>query len=232
MVGAAEAIMSDARSAILGTIRRSLRRDAIPPERAAALEARLGNPTPNLIPARAKGDARKVIELFVEMTAYAQATLTRVKDAKAVPAAVAEYLAGQNLPASFVMAPDPELDAIPWSERPTLSIRRGRTEGDDQVSVTGAFAAIAETGTLMLTSGPDHPSTLNFLPETHIVVLKAGKIVGPYEEAWNRLRAARDGTLPRTVNFVTGPSRSGDIEQRLLMGAHGPRRLHVVLIDD
>jgi len=130
------------------------------------------------------------------------------------------------------MAPDPELDTIPWSERPTLSIRRGKSEGADQVSVTGAFAAVAETGTLMMTSGPDHPSTLNFLPETHVVVLPASKVVGPYEEAWTRLRAAHDGTPPRTVNFVTGPSRSGDIEQRLLMGAHGPRRLHVVLIDD
>jgi len=224
--------MSDARNAILGSIRRSLRRDAIPPERAAALEARLSNPTPNLIPARARGDARKVIELFAEMAAFSQATLARVRSVRDVPGAVAEYLASQNLPASFVMAPDPELDEIPWGERPTLSIRRGKTEGGDQVSVTGAFAAIAETGTLMLISGPDHPSTLNFLPETHVVVLKAGKIVGPYEEAWSRLRAAHRGTPPRTVNFVTGPSRSGDIEQRLLMGAHGPRRLHVVLIED
>ena len=219
--------MSDARSQILGSVRRALGRDALPADRAAALEERLRDPKANLIPARAQGDAKAVIELFIEM-----ATLTRVRSAGEVPGAVADYLASQNLPAAFVMAPDPELDAIPWSERPTLSIRRGKTDGDDQVSVTAAFAAIAETGTLMLTSGPDHPSTLNFLPETHIVVLPAGKVVGPYEEAWTRLRAGRDGTLPRTVNFVTGPSRSGDIEQRLLMGAHGPRRLHVVLIED
>ncbi len=224
--------MSDARSQILGSVRRALRRDALPAGKAAALEARLRDPSPNLIPARAQGDAKAVVTLFVEMTANAQATLARVKSARDVPGAVAEYLASQNLPAAFVMAPDPELEAIPWSERPTLSIKRGKTEGNDQVSVTGAFAAIAETGTLMLTSGPDHPSTLNFLPETHVVVLPASKVVGPYEEAWARLRAGRDGTLPRTVNFVTGPSRSGDIEQRLLMGAHGPRRLHVVLIED
>ena len=149
-----------------------------------------------------------------------------------MPGAVADYLAGQNLPASFAMAPDPDLEAIPWSERPTLSIRRGKTEGADQVSVTGAFAAVAETGTLMMASGPNHPSTLNFLPETHIVVLPAAKVVGPYEDAWTRLRAARGDAPPRTVNFITGPSRTGDIEQRILMGAHGPRRLHVVLIDD
>ena len=224
--------MSDARSQILGSVRRALRRDALPADQAAALEDRLRDPKPNLIPARARGDAKAPVELFVEMAGNAQATLTRVKSARDVPGAVAKYLASENLPAAFVMAPDSELDTIPWSERPMLSIRRGKTEGNDQVSVTGAFAAIAETGTLMLTSGPNHPSTLNFLPETHVVVLAASKVVGPYEEAWTRLRAGRDGTLPRTVNFVTGPSRSGDIEQRLLMGAHGPRRLHVVLIED
>ena len=224
--------MSDARSQILGSIRRALKRGPLPPEKAAAIEARLKDPKPNLIPARAQGDAKTVVELFVTMAGNVQTSFSRVKSAKDVPGAVAEYLASQNLPAAFAMAPDPELDAIPWRERPTLSIRRGKTEGQDQVGLTGAFAAIAETGTLMMASGSAHPTTLNFLPDTHIVVMPASKVVGPYEDAWNRLRAARGEVPPRTVNFITGPSRTGDIEQRILMGAHGPRRLHVVLIDD
>ena len=57
--------------------------------------------------------------------------------------------------------------------------------------------------------------------------------LGPYEDAWDRLRAAEgEGRLPRTVNFITGPSRTGDIEQTIQMGAHGPRRLHVILVED
>ena len=85
----------------------------------------------------------------------------------------------------------------------------------------------------MLASGPAAPTTLNFLPENHIVVLKASQVVGPYEDAWDRLRAANgEGRLPRTVNFITGPSRTGDIEQTIQMGAHGPRRLHVILVED
>ncbi len=96
--------------------------------------------------------------------------------------------------------------------------------------MTPAFTAVAETGTLMLRSGPDHPTTLNFLPDTHIVVLRAGQIVGPYEDAWAKLRAA--GDMPRAVNFVSGPSRTADIEQTIQLGAHGPRRLHIVLIED
>ena len=93
---------------------------------------------------------------------------------------------------------------------------------------------MAETGTLMLISGPQTPTTLNFLPDTHIVVLRAEQVVATYEDGWDLLRAGREAPegLPRAVNFITGPSRTGDIEQRIELGAHGPRRLHIVLVED
>jgi L-lactate dehydrogenase complex protein LldG len=95
-----------------------------------------------------------------------------------------------------------------------------------------AVAAVAETGTLVLTSGPANPVTLNFLPETHIVVLAAEDIVGPYEAAFDRVRAAwGQGIMPRTVNLVSGPSRTADVGGRLVTGAHGPRRLCVIIVD-
>ena len=105
------------------------------------------------------------------------------------------------------------------------------------LGVQHGYAGIAETGTLMLPSSPGRPTTLNILPETEIVVLRATRVVGAYEEAWDLLRAEnRDpltgGPMPRNVMLVTGPSRSADIEQTLELGAHGPRRLHVVLVDD
>jgi L-lactate dehydrogenase complex protein LldG len=143
---------------------------------------------------------------------------------------VARYLAAENLPAELVLAPDPSLDDIPWDARPLLRIRRGRAEMGDAVSLTPCFAAIAETGTLMLVSGPATPTTLNFLPDTHIVVVNGYQVVATYEDGWDRLRTT-DG-MPRTVNFITGPSRTGDIEQRIELGAHGPRRLHIILVDD
>ena len=90
---------------------------------------------------------------------------------------------------------------------------------------------LAGTGTLLLASGPDHPTTLNFLPETHVVMLRASQIAGPYEDIWDKVRATFGSDLPRTLNFVTGPSRSADIEQTLQLGAHGPRRLHIVIVD-
>jgi len=142
-------------------------------------------------------------------------------------------LAMQNLPSALVMAPHPELRAVPWSERPLLQIREGRAEGSDVVSLQHGFAGIAETGTLMLPSAPERPTTLNLLAETALVLLRASRVVGAYEEAWDLLRAEHgEGTMPRNVMLVTGVSRSADIEQTLELGAHGPRRLHVLLVDD
>jgi L-lactate dehydrogenase complex protein LldG len=223
----------NAREQILGSIRKSLKREALGEAAAAGPAARLAAHAPGLIPARTTTlDQAGLKDLFVRMAEEVQTTVTRVVAAADVPAAVADYLANHNLPADIAMAPDPSLDAYPWDDRPLLRIRRGRAQDQDQVSVTGAFAAIAETGTLMLTSGNDRPTTLNLMPDTHIVVLRGDQVVGPYETAWAQLRATETGNaMPRTVNFITGPSRTGDIEQRMQLGAHGPRRLHIVLVD-
>jgi L-lactate dehydrogenase complex protein LldG len=223
--------MNEAREQILTAIRRSLKRSRLDPEREGELRVRVARYRRNLVPARATAlDHRGQIELFVAMAEEVQASVTRVTSLAAIPDAVARYLAGENLPAELVLAPDPSLDQIPWEARPLLKIRRGRAQAEDAVSLTPCFAAIAETGTLMLVSGPQTPTTLNFLPDTHIVVVRNEQLVATYEDGWDRLRAG--GGLPRTVNFITGPSRTGDIEQRIELGAHGPRRLHIVLVDD
>src|SRR5215213_3134067 len=220
-----------ARDDILGGIRRGLRRGPLPQETQRALTERVARHRRNLIPARAAAlDDAGRIELFVAMAEEVQTTVARVTSEAEVPAEVARYLAAENLPAELVMAPDPALDAIPWEARPLLQIRRGRAGAGDAVSLAPCLAAVAETGTLMLVSGPDKPTTLNFLPDTQIVVLRAGQVVAAYEDGWDLVRGLP--AMPRTVNFITGPSRTGDIEQRIQLGAHGPRRLHVVLVDE
>lgn len=220
------------RAQILAGIRRSLGRTALEGEPAAALERRIAEHAPNLIPRRAQIPHAEQVALFVEMAEGVQTTISQVADAKDVPDAIADYLAQHNLPAELRVAPDAWLSGLPWDKRPTLTVKTGRAEEPDTASVTPALAGIAETGTLMLTSGPNSPTTLNLLPETHIVVLRKSQIVGSYEDGWTRLRASQNkDAMPRTVNFITGPSRTGDIEQKILMGAHGPRRLHIVLID-
>ncbi|MGQ0664940.1 MAG: LutC/YkgG family protein [Pseudomonadota bacterium] len=221
--------MTEARQRILDAIRGSLARGALAP--ALALDRRLTRHDPGPIPARAKGlDRARLVDLFEKLASEVGASLARVPGLAAVPPAVADYLARHNLPADIAAAPDPLLDRMPWAARPLLRLRRGRATAADAVSLGAALAALAETGTLMLASGPTSPSTLNFLPDTHIVVLPVARVVGPMEDALKRLRAA--GEMPRTVNFITGPSSTGDIEQRIYKGAHGPRRLHIVIVED
>ncbi len=146
-------------------------------------------------------------------------------------------MAQQNLPPEMVIAPHPELQSIAWSDQRLLTVRFGRGEGTDLVSVQQGYAGIAETGTLMLPGTPERPTTLNLLAETEIVLLRTRRLVGAYEEAWDLLRSEHSDSetgrfMPRNVMLVTGPSRSADIEQVLELGAHGPRRLHVLLLRD
>jgi L-lactate dehydrogenase complex protein LldG len=230
--------MSAARDQILAGIRQALKRGPLDEAERRALAERLAHPQRNLVPARAASlEAAARLALFIAMAEEVQTTVTQVDHAAAVPGVVADYLSRHNLPSRLVVTPDPQLGDIPWAARPMLEIRRGRAEDSDAVAVTACFAGIAETGTLMLISGPESPTRNNFLPDTHIVVLRRAQLVASYEDGWTRLRdqlRASDGSvaLPRSVNFITGPSRTADIEQRIELGAHGPRRLHIVLIAD
>lgn len=222
------------REAILGAIRRSLRRGPLPDDQAMMLRDRLAAHPRHLIPARTALPRPELVALFLTRLEKEFATVARVPAPEAVPGAIAEYLAAQNLPPSLAMAPHPELQTLPWAARPLLQVREGRAQANDLVSLQHGFAAIAETGTLMLPSGPERPTTLNLLSDTAIVLLRTSRIVAAFEDAWDLLRAeqVRDGLLPRNVMLVTGPSRSADIESTLELGAHGPRRVHVVLVDD
>lgn len=225
------------KEAILNGIRRGLRRGPLPEDQAMALRARMEAHPRHLIPARSRVSRPEQIALFARNVEKEFGSVVRVPDLAAVPGAVADYLAANNLPSDFAMAPHPELQGIPWHERPMLMIRVGRAQPSDLVCVQHGYAAIAETGTLMLPAAPERPTTINLLGDTEIVVLRASRVVGAYEEAWDLLRAERQdsqtgGFMPRNVMLVTGPSRSADIESTLELGAHGPRRLHVVLIED
>jgi L-lactate dehydrogenase complex protein LldG len=225
------------RDAILGAIRRGLKRGKLPADQAAMLDGRLATHPRHLIPARSRLPRPEQVALFVANVEKEFGTVERIPDLAAVPAAIADYLAAQNLPAKLVMAPHPELQSIDWSSRPLLERDTRRARDGDQVSLQHAWAGVAETGTLLFPSDPARPATLNRLPDTEIVLLRASAIVGAYEEAWDRLRAERrdpmtGGWMPRNLMFITGPSRSADIEQTLELGAHGPRRLHVLLVED
>ena len=155
--------------------------------------------------------------------------MARIEDLDDLPGAVAEYLAGRNLPARILASPEPAFDRAPWETRPTLEVRRGAHGENDLVGLSRAYAAVAETGSIAMAGGVENPHLSSFVPETQIVALPAARIVGGLEDVWRMARA--DG-LPRMLTFVTGPSRTGDIGLKIELGAHGPRRLHSIVVDD
>ena len=218
------------REAMLASIRAKLPK-APEAARRQAVEERLAQHPRNLIPARGQGDQAHRVRVFTEMMQAVGGSVEILEDVNDVPHAVADYLRNSNLPAHVRRGADPLLARLPWHRGGALEVAEGRAEGTDRASVTRAFAGIAESGTIIQVSGQDNPTTLNFLPEVHIVVLEASAIFASYEEAWTKLRAAfGDGVMPRTVNMISGPSRTGDIEQTIVRPAHGPKNMHVIIV--
>jgi len=212
-----------ARDIVLGRIRTALRRT--PDDGAAAtvrahLDARALSPRPQVtgdLTAQFCSNALRLIN-----------TVAEVAQRNEVPKAAAAYLSAYNLPLRAVCWPT--LAALDWVAQGMTVEARAMLESD-KVGITDVFCAIAETGTLMTLSGAHTPPATSLLPETHIAVLRASQIVPSMEEAWQCLRGV-PAYPPRAVNFISGPSRTSDIEQTLTLGAHGPYRVHVILIRD
>jgi L-lactate dehydrogenase complex protein LldG len=202
-----------------------------PGEREAAVAARLKSPPAHLKISRVSKTGEERRAQFKAYLEGQSARVIEVSDRTGVPAAVASYLRETNLPQRIRMGGDGYLAALPWSSVPALERASGAATPTDEASLSHAVAGVSETGTLVLTSGSDNPVTLTFLPETSIVVVEERDLVGGYEDVWPRIAEKFGaGRMPRTVNFVSGPSRTGDIGGKLVMGAHGPRRLCVIVV--
>ncbi len=216
------------RDDILGRVRAGLQRNAGNAAAGreimrAAMEGRVEGPKPAMDTAPAA-----LLERFRIKSELQSSTVDVVAQESDVPAAVARYLAAMKLPTTAVV--QPALAALEWAAAGLKVEARGARDAD-LVGITGCFCAVAETGTLMMCSSPDTPAAVSLLPETHVAVVRAARILPYMEDAWNLARAEL-GTLPRAVNFISGPSRTGDIEQTIVLGAHGPYRVHLVIVEN
>ncbi|MBU9321494.1 LutC/YkgG family protein [Burkholderia gladioli] len=171
-------------------------------------------------------DAAGLLARFTEEAERMSTTVEAVDTLAEVPAAAARYLQARSLAARAIAWRT--LADIDWALAGLEVDLRKPVEGD-LVGITGCFCASAETGSLVLLSGPDTYASAALLPETHLVVVPASRIVAGHEDAFALIRAER-GELPRAVNIVSGPSRTGDIEQTIILGAHGPYRVHAIIV--
>jgi len=225
-------VSEENRTKVLDRVRDALGAHAPDMWREVNVRHRLVTHPSGTIPARSLGNHEACLALFSGMLASQGANFARVHDPEGVVKAIAGYLTDLELPTELRISEEPVLVTLPWLLAPRLKQVYGAPSPSDKVGLSRAIIGAAETGTLFLVSGAGNPTSLNFLPETHIVLVDAGDVVGSYEAAWDRLRGLYgEGTLPRTVNWISGPSRTADIEQTIIRGAHGPKRLAVVILD-
>ncbi len=222
------------RDAIFARLRHQLAAGSSEEDRRKTASARIAGHAANLIPARARINHDEQVKLFIAQAEAVQATVATLASHDDIPAEITGYLRRHNLPQAIRHGADERLMGIDWQgAAPAFNVSHGPADPVDEASLSHAVAGVAETGTLILTSGKDNPTTLNFLPENHIVVVRAADITGTYEEVWQTIRAGYgEREMPRTVNMITGPSRTADIEQTIELGAHGPRRLHIIVVAD
>lgn len=168
----------------------------------------------------------ELLPRFRERCIAMMSTIDEVSSLAEVPRALASYLKQKNLPTTGACWP--EFAELDWAGA-GLGIEARPSHGDDKLGITGAFCALAENGTLMLLSGENTHATTSLLPENHVAIVAASRILRTMEDGWDLLRREHDG-LPRQVNFVSGPSRTADIEMTLVLGAHGPFRVHVIVV--
>jgi L-lactate dehydrogenase complex protein LldG len=215
---------SAARAAIFKRIRQAQGRpELVPDAELQQVQQYLAEPNPGPKP----DIGSDLIGRFCQQAERTSQTIDRVSQMSEVPAAVARYLDGQGISRQAIAWRT--LQDLPWQQS-GIAVEYRKPVNEDMVGITGCFCAIAETGTLLLLSGPDTYSSAALLPETHIALLPVTRIVGAMEDAFALAKAER-GELPRATNFISGPSRTGDIEQTIVLGAHGPYRVHVILID-
>lgn len=211
----------DARETILKTIRVAAARDTAPPAAQTSAGAR------RAAAARADWESDLIGRFKKRAEALASTVIGPIARAQ-ITSQIAGYLKEHQLPSQAVCWS--ALSRLEWSAV-GITVEARAARDTDLVGITETFCAIADTGTLMLLSGLETPATVSLLPETHIAVVPVARLVARMEDAWALVRSDHGG-LPRAVNFVSGPSRTADIEQTVTLGAHGPYRVLIVLVDN
>jgi L-lactate dehydrogenase complex protein LldG len=218
------------REAVFGRVRKALQRGGSDAQARAVAEAYVAahsqGPRPSM--------PTDLVQRFVDRATDMASTVERIAAPETIPAAVARYLEALELPPRLAAQKShdgvcwPEFASLDWTGA-SLAIEARPTTGNDRLAITGAFCAIAETGTLVLITAAESPTASALLPDTHVAVVRADRVVSGMEEAFELVRRERTA-FPRGVHLISGPSRTGDIEQTIVLGAHGPYRVHILLV--
>jgi L-lactate dehydrogenase complex protein LldG len=211
-----------ARSEVLARVRRGCA--GRPPAEIALQRARLASGPP---PALESSDPATT---FLVRALRNGGSVDLAGDRSAVVAAISRYLREHFRSNRLVATNEPRLAALPWREAGVLP-RFGSARDGDDAAISYARLGVAETGAVVTYTGRGNPAAHNLLAEAHIVLLDSADLYLTLEQAWARIRADQEHLgRPRGVNFIAGPSSTADVEAQLVLGAHGPRAWHVILV--
>lgn len=103
---------------------------------------------------------------------------------------------------------------------------------DVDCGITGVHVALAETGTLVVFSDAENSRGLSLAPPIHVAVVRKSDILPDMLDLWAQLKGIPNTELPSNMVFITGPSKTADIEGELVTGVHGPESVHIFLVDE
>jgi len=169
------------------------------------------------------------IAAFIRGLEKVFATYSIVSSNAEVKQEVEKYLQQQDATGGLVVTGSVRKSGL--LEGSTINLVDAPTRGEEASAIAIAYAGIAETGSLVFLSGADSPVTTNFLPDNFICILRQTELLNDMESLWSRMQQEHRA-MPRAINIVTGPSRTADVEQTIQFGAHGPRRVHVIILSE
>jgi L-lactate dehydrogenase complex protein LldG len=163
---------------------------------------------------------------FIAKAKASVAEVHQIAGAANAPETILSVLAAAGIHPQLHIEPHSPLNALPWHRAPGLTLLGDAPSGSDN-AFSAADYGIAETGTLVFFSGAQSASSWHFRPGRDFVLLPRSRILPRFEDVVALIAA--NGPMPATVNLVTGPSRTADIEQTIELGAHGPRAIHILI---
>ena len=199
--------------------------------RRASVEARLAGGGSRLVPARGEVGGEERVALFKSFLAAQGTDVIEIDEAGEIPISILGYLEARGLALRVRTGSDPLFAALPWTKAPSLARGAGAAEPDDRAGLSRALAGVAETGRWC------SPPVRTIRRRSRCCRRRTSWSCGARRSSapmrrrslWSRASWARP-ELPHTLNLISGASRTGDIGGRIVMGAHGPRRLAVILL--
>jgi L-lactate dehydrogenase complex protein LldG len=183
-------------------------------------------------------DQRPLADVFEDRAGEVGMHVHRVADMSAASDEVANILDSESIDRVLAWA-DRDVDGLEFRDGVEVERWDPSLPADDlkdsafgmSCGVTGADYAVAETGSLVVCSSPEHGRSVSLLGRVHVALVRTSVILPDLYDLFARIKTDYPDGLPSNISLVTGPSKTADIELNLVIGVHGPATVHIVMVE-